>query len=235
MLFCTAITLLFSCNNNETTTDTTIDTTSTSTANTITATSNIITTPENIVLVRYKVSDYQKWRAGYDTRDSMRTANGLHNFVLGRGVEDTSMILVAVKADDMAKARAFVKETSLKNALEKGYVVGTPKYNFTNILYQDNSPNMSDLRSMTFFTVKDWEAWKTSFEGSRQLRTDNGLTDRAYGHEADDNHKVVLAVAVNDSAKAEAFWKSDLIKQRRAESGVVGEVERFVYRVIQKY
>jgi len=42
-------------------------------------------------------------------------------------------------------------------------------------------------------------------------------------------------VAVNDSAKAEAFWNSDLIKQRRKESGVTGDVERFVYRVVKKY
>ena len=224
----------------ESSTTTASGTDSTSTTDTTTTTtaapaSTINTTPENIVVVRYKVSNFQKWRELYDTRDSMRTANGLHNYVLGRGVTDTNTIMVAVKADDIAKAKAFTKETALKSALQKGYVTGTPKYNFTTVVYQDMSPTMSDLRSMTFFTVKDWDAWKTSFEGGRQIRTDNGLTDRAYGHDVDDNHKVVLVVGINDSAKAEAFWKSDLIKERRAASGVVGDVERFVYRVIQKY
>jgi hypothetical protein len=240
-LFCAAISLLLvSCGNAGTSADTAADSTTAGTmvtnSNDATpAMSNIVTTPENIVVVRYKVSDFAKWRASYDTRDSMRSANGLHNYVLGRGVEDTSAILVAVKADDITKAKAFVKDASLKAAMQKGYVTGTPKYMFTTVLYQDMSPNMSDLRSMTFFTVKDWDAWKTAFEAGRQMRTDNGLTDRAYGHDVDDDHKVVLVVAVNDSAKAEAFWKSDLIKKRRAESGVVGNVERFVYRVIQKY
>ena len=233
-LLCAAISLLLiSCG--DATTSTSSETDSTVNTNTATNESNIITSPENIVVVRYKVSDYAKWRALYDTRDSMRTANGLHNLVLGRGVEDTSTILVAVKADDMAKAKNFTKDASLKSALQKGHVTGTPKYNFTTVLYQDRSPNMSDLRAMTFFTVKDWDAWKTSFEASRQTRTENGLTDRAYGHDVDDNRKVVLVVAINDSARAEAFWNSDLLKQRWAESGVVGEVERFVYRVVQKY
>ena len=63
----------------------------------------------------------------------------------------------------------------------------------------------------------------------------NGLTDRAYGYEVDDNHKVILVVGINDSTKAEAYWNGDLIKQKRAESGVVGQPERFVYRVVQKY
>jgi len=165
----------------------------------------------------------------------MRTANGIHNFVLGRGVKDSSTILVVSKADDIAKAKAFTKSPSLKSALQKGYVTGTPKFNYTTVVYQDMSPNMSDLRSMTFYTVKDWDAWKTSFEEGRQIRLDNGLTDRAYGHDVDDNHKVVVVVAVTDSAKAAAYWNSDLLKQRRKAAGVVGDVERFVYRVIQKY
>lgn len=197
--------------------------------------SNIVTTPQNMVIVRYQVSDYAKWRASYDTRDSLRAANGLQNYVLGRGVSDSNAVMVAVKADDIEKAKAFTKGTALKSALQKGYVKGTPEYMFTTVVYQDMSPNMSDLRSMTFFTVKDFDAWKTSFEANRQTRTDNGLTDRAYGHEVDDNHKVILVVGINDSTKAEAYWNSDLIKQRRAESGVAGPVKRFVYRVVQKY
>jgi hypothetical protein len=239
VLLCATLSLsLISCGDNAGSADSKADTTATTDTvmnESASAKSNIVTTPENIVVVRYKVSDFGKWRPMYDTRDSMRTANGLHNYVLGRGVSDSNTILVALKADDMAKAKAFTKETSLKSALQKGYVKGTPKYNFSSVVYQDMSPNMSDLRSMSFFTVKDWDAWKKSFEEGRQMRSDNGLTDRAYGHDVDDNKKVIVVVAINDSTKAAAFWESDLLKQRRAASGVVGNVERFVYRVIQRY
>ncbi len=235
-LLCTAFSLLLtSCGDTTTTTKSETENTDTVSKVVEPAQSNINTTPENIVIVRYKVSDYAKWRASYDSRDSMRAANGLRNYIIGRGVKDTSIIMVALKTDDIAKAKAFTKDASLKSALQKGYVIGTPKYNFTTVVYQDMSTNMSDLRSMTFFTVKDWDAWKTSFEGSRQTRVENALTDRAYGYDTDDNHKVVLVVGVNDSTRAEAFWNSDRIKQLRAASGVVGEVERFVYRIVQKY
>ena len=239
VLLCATISqLLFSCGDAATSTNSTTDstaTTDTMSKETTSAQSDIVTAPENIVIVRYKISDFAKWRAMYDTRDSMRSGNGLHNYVLGRGVEDTNTIMVALKADDVAKAKAFTKASSLQSALKKGYVTGTPKYNFTTVVYQDMSPNMSDLRAMSFLTVKDWDAWKTSFEADRQIRTENGLTTRAYGYDADDNHKVVVVVGINDSTKAAAFWNSDLIKQRRAASGVVGQVERFVYRIVQKY
>ena len=234
--------LLFSCGGNgskttETavTSDSTATTAADSTSTPTTTASTISTTPENIMLIRHKVSDFAKWKIAYDGHDSARLADGIHSFVIGRGVDDSNMVMVAVKVDDTAKAKAFAKDPSLKAAMHKGGVIGAPSISINTVVYQDTAKTISDLRSMTTSTVKDWDAWKTAFESNRQMRKDNGVTDRAYGHDADDNHKVTVVTAINDTAKAKAFWKSDLLKQKRAESGVVGEVKRFVYRVVQKY
>ena len=70
----------------------------------------IVTTPQNMMTALHKVSNFAKWKASYDEHDSMRLANGIHSYVIGRGVQDTNMVLVAVKADDMAKAKAFAKD-----------------------------------------------------------------------------------------------------------------------------
>ncbi len=229
--------LLTSCGNagDETSTDSTISDTISTTTTPATAESTVVTTPENLMVVKHKVSNFTKWKDSYEAHDSLRLAHGIHSYIIGRSVKDTNTVMVAVKVDDVAKAKAFAKDPSLKAAMQKGGVTGMPSFKYTTVVYQDNAPNMSDLRSMTMFTVKDWDAWKRSFDSSRQIRIDNGLTDRAYGYDVDDNHKVVLVVAINDSAKAEAFWNSDQIKQLRAKSGVVGQPERFVYRVVQKY
>ncbi len=224
------------CNGDGEKTETTgTDSTATTKTDSSTTTSTVNTTPETVLIVRHKVADFAKWKISYDAHDSFRLASGIHNYVIGRGVDDSNMVMVATKADDADKAKAFVKDPSLKAAMQKGGVTGAPMINITTVVYQDGAQNMSDLRSMTFFNVKDWDAWKTAFESNRQLRADNGLTDRAYGHDVDDNKKVILVVAINDTAKANAYWNGDLIKQKRAESGVVGEVKRFVYRVVQKY
>ena len=241
--FGVACILLFSsCGGNDEKTDTVVTTDSTATTAPAATTdsaaiteSTVNTTPENMVIIWQKVADFAKWKPAYDGHDSARLANDVHNYIIGRGVDDSNLVLVALKADDVAKAKAFAKDPGLKAAMHKGGVIGAPSISFTTIVYQDMAKNMSDLRSMTRFMVKDWDAWKKSFESNRQVRTDNGLTDRAYGYDVDDNHKVTLVVAINDTAKANAYWKSDLIKQKRAESGVVGEVKRYVYRVVQKY
>ncbi|HWJ28628.1 MAG TPA: hypothetical protein VNS32_18945, partial [Flavisolibacter sp.] len=83
--------------------------------------------------------------------------------------------------------------------------------------------------------VKDPATWQKTFDSTKQIRTDNGLVDRFVGHDADDNHKISLVLAVSDTAKAQAFWKSDQLKKIRAASSTIGEPERFIYRIAQRY
>lgn len=234
LLLATMTCFLTSCGGNreKTTTETTADTSATVSTPSKTT---IITSPENMMVVRHKISNYAKFEAAFNGHDSMRLVNGIHKYVIGRGVEDSNSIMVALKVDDMAKAKAFSKDASLKAAMQKAGVVGAPTFMFITMVYQDTATLSSGVRAMNTFTVRDWDAWKKAFESNRQLRIDNGLSDRAYGYDVDDNHKVILAVAINDSAKANAFWKSDLIKQKRAESGVIGQPQRFLYRVVQRY
>ena len=230
---------LLSCGNSEdkTTTETTAtDTTAANgTAATNTPANAVITAPETMMVVRHKMTDYDKWLASFEAHDSLKLANGLHNYVVGRSVQDPNMLLVATKADDIAKAKAFGKSPELKQAMQKTGVMGKPMIAFITSVYQDTSTINTDLRAMTMVTVKDWDAWKTSFEGRRQDRLDAGLTDRAYGYDPDDNHKVTIVVAVSDTAKANAFWNSAKLKEDMAKGGVVGKPERFMYRVTKKY
>src|SRR5882762_4561975 len=114
-----------------------------------------ITTPQSMMVVKHKVSNFAKWKTSYDQHDSLRLVNGIHSYVIGRGAQDSNMVLVAVKVDDMAKAKAFAKDPSLKRAMQKGGVTGTPSFTFVTITFQDTAAISSDLRSRTTFTVKD--------------------------------------------------------------------------------
>jgi hypothetical protein len=188
-----------------------------------------------MMIIKHKVSDFAKWKPAYDEHDSMRLAYGMHNSVIGRGMEDTNMVLVALKVDDIAKAKEFAKDPSLKKAMQKGGVTGTPSISYVTMVFQDTATISSNLRSRTTFAVKDWDAWQKVFEEGKQERLDNGITVRAYGYDPDDNKKVSLVTAIIDSAKAFAYYKSDALKQRRAASGVIGEPDRFLFRIVQRY
>jgi len=218
-----------------TTTDSTVtSTTETAPAETV-APSTISTTPQPMLIVRHKVADFAKWQMAYDGHDSMRLANGIHNYVIGRGAMDSSMVLVATKTDDIAKAKTFATSASLKQAMQKGGVTGKPSISYITAVFQDTAVIPSPLRSMTTFTVKDWTAWEKAFQEGKQERIDNGLTVRVYGHDADNDKKVMLVTAITDTAKASAYWKSDMLKKRREAGGVIGEPERFVFRIVKRY
>jgi hypothetical protein len=238
LLFCAAMVFfLTSCGGDGSKEETSTDSTTVDSATTavIPEVSTIITTPQNMMVVIHKVSNFAKWKISYDEHDSLRLVNGIHSYVIGRGVQDSNMVLVAVKADDMAKAKAFAKDPSLKKAMQKGGVTGAPSISFITTTWQDTGAISSNLRSRTSFTVKDWDAWQKAFEEGKQERIDNGITVRAFGHDADDNKKVSLVTAVTDTAKAFAYYKSDALKKRREAGGVIGEPKRFLFRVVHRY
>jgi len=237
MLLYVAIPFFFtSCGGGGTENKTSTDSTAADSATVaVTPKTTTITTPQSMMVATHKVSNYAKWKTSYDAHDSARLVNGIHSYVIGRGEKDSNMVMVAVKVDDMAKAKAFAKDPSLKQAMQKGGVTGMPSFSFVTMTFQDTATISSDLRSRTTFTVKDWDAWQKAFQEGEQQRKDNGIALRAYGHDADDDKKVVLVTAIMDTTKAYAYWKSDMLKQRRAASGVVGEPERFVYRVVKRY
>jgi hypothetical protein len=194
-----------------------------------------ITTPVNMVVITHKVSNFAKWLPAYEAHDSARLANGLHNYVIGRGAMDSNMVMVVLKPDDMAKAKAFSKDPGLKVAMQKGGVIGAATISLQVSTWQDTAVIGTVLRSRTTFTVKDWDAWLKTFEEGKQERLDNGITDRVIGHDIDDNKKVSLVTAVMDTAKAFAYYKSDALKKRRAAGGVVGTPARFLFHVVKRY
>src|SRR5438105_14412902 len=107
LLFCIVLISFFSAcgsNENKTSSDTkNSDTTSAATQTTPAApASTIVTTPTNMMVVRHKVTNFDKWKVSYDDHDSMRVANGIHSYVIGRGLQDSNEVLVAVKIDDLA-------------------------------------------------------------------------------------------------------------------------------------
>ncbi|MGE5107648.1 MAG: hypothetical protein ACM3H8_08890 [Sphingobacteriales bacterium] len=195
----------------------------------------IVTTPENMMLARHKVKNFTAWLAAYDSHDSIRLKYGVHSYVIGRGTMDTNMVFVVTKLDDVAKAKAFSKDPSLKAAMQKGGVTGTPIMQMVTTVWQDTANIGNKPRVLTEITVKDWATWEKAFTGSKQDRLDNGIMDRVYGHDAEDSHKVNMVLALADTAKAFAYWKSDALKKRREAAGVVGEPKRFMFTIAKRY
>jgi hypothetical protein len=189
----------------------------------------------NVVIVKHKVGGYSKWKAGYDSHDSARAANGLSNYLIGRGTPDSNTVLVILRAADTAKAKEFANMPGLKDAMKKAGVIGQPSISMVDVVWTNPANVDQPQQLLVTHKVKDFESWRKEFEASRQVRTDAGLTDLGFGYGSNDNHIVTVAFAINDLAKAKALLASRDLKDRMTKAGVEGTPAFFFYKVTESY
>lgn len=191
--------------------------------------------PSSVMTVRIKVADYDKWLPGYEGHDSVRLSYGLHNYVIARGIDDPSIVMVALKMDDVSKAKAFSALPDLKEAMKKGGVIGAPTMDYLETVMNDTAALQQSSRLMIKHKVKDWDAWKKSYDEHKQVRMDAGLSDRVIAHTNGDTHNVTVVFAVMDMAKAKAFIASKDLADKMKEAGVEGPPDIFFYNIVKKY
>ena len=72
------------------------------------------------------------------------------------------------------------------------------------------------------FKVKDYAAWRTSYDGNEKSRLSAGITNGRVFRRADDPNDVVVLQDVADVAKARTWFASDDMKAAMQKSGVIG-------------
>jgi len=70
--------------------------------------------------------------------------------------------------------------------------------------------------------VKDFNAWRTSYNENEKNRASAGITNGRVFRSADDANDVVILQDVADVAKARTWLASDETKAAREKGGVVG-------------
>jgi hypothetical protein len=191
--------------------------------------------PSHLLLVRHKVADFAKWFPGYEAHDSARLANGVHSYVISRSLDDSNMVLIAMKVDDVDKAKAFSTSADLKEVMKKVGVISAPVADIVEVVFNDATDIQEPNRMMITQKVKDFDAWKKAFDSHKQARTDAGLTDRVVATSVNDKNTVTVVVAVSDLAKAKAFSQSKDLRDKMKEAGVEGAPDIVFFRIVKKY
>jgi glutaredoxin-related protein len=193
------------------------------------------TTPARLMVIQHKVANYRKWKPFYDGNDSARRANGLTNYVIARGIDDSNMVLIALKMADVNKAKELGSSQEMHDAMKKAGVIGIPTFDYVEEVMQDTTTIPQTARVRVTHKVKDWAAWKKEFDDHKQARMDAGLIDRVVGHLVGDEQTVTLVFAITDMAKAKAFIKSKDLKDKMEKAGVIGAPSFFYYNIVEKY
>ena len=192
--------------------------------------------PPNVMVMQFKVADFEKWKAKYSERDSIRRSYGLTNYIIGRGLDDPKMVIVVLKMEDVNKAKELTSSQGMKDRMKAAGVTGTPAFHYLETVMDDNSQIPQTNRLIVFHKVKDWDNWKKGFDENKQMRIDSaGLIDRGLGYEVGDNHAAALVFAVTDLKKAKAFSQSKKLKDIMEKTGVEGKSSFFFFDIVQRY
>lgn len=183
------------------------------------------------MVVRHPVKDYAKFKTVFMATDSMPMAYGVHPIGVARGIQDTNMVVVIGKIDDLARAKAFAASPELKTAMDSAGVTAPPTIEFVDVVRNDDSEIPQMERLMVKHHVKDFGAWlKVYDKEGKDTRAGFGLIDRALCRGIDDSNMVYVVFAVTDMAKATARGQSEELKKLMDEAGVDSAPEMFAYK-----
>lgn len=73
--------------------------------------------------------------------------------------------------------------------------------------------------------VKDFSAWKQTYDQNLPKRKDAGLTERYVLHEEDDQNAVTIMFEAEDLGRAKAFSESQDLKDTMQKAGVISKPE----------
>jgi len=82
------------------------------------------------LLVRHKVTDYEKWKSAFDAHSLTRQASGSRGGWLFRNATDPDELIVLLEWHDLEKARQFARSEDLREVMQQAGVVGRPTISF---------------------------------------------------------------------------------------------------------
>jgi quinol monooxygenase YgiN len=82
------------------------------------------------VIVQHTVRDYDAWKPAFDEHEPTRAKHGCLGHTIYRDPDNPNDVTVITSWRSREGAEAFVRDPSLKEAMEKGGVVSEPRVSF---------------------------------------------------------------------------------------------------------
>lgn len=82
------------------------------------------------LIVRHKVSDYEKWKRAFDEHGATRAASGSKGGQLYRNANDPSEMIGVFAWSDLDHARQFAQSDDLRETMQRAGVADIPDIYF---------------------------------------------------------------------------------------------------------
>jgi len=179
-------------------------------------------TPFDVMEINHTVKDFAKWKPAFDADSTARKASGLEDLALGKGLDNSNSLNIALKMADVQKAKAFAADPRLKQVMDKNGVISKPDIGYYHVI-RFNPDSKEKQWVLVTHKVKDFDVWLKVYDAEGPAtRASNGLIDVALARSIDDLNIVHIVFDIKDMAKAKARISSPELKKLMTDAGVVG-------------
>ncbi len=84
-----------------------------------------------------RVRDFATWKESFDAVKMKRQEAGITEKYVLRVIEDPNEVVLLLEVKDVARAKAYYESPFLRDAMEKGGVIGRPEFRFFSDEYRD--------------------------------------------------------------------------------------------------
>jgi quinol monooxygenase YgiN len=174
-------------------------------------------------VVSHRVKDYDAWKKAFDEGEPMRKEAGITAHHVSRGVKDPSLVVTYFSADDKAKLETFLADKALAETMKKNGVIGKPTIEHVTPIENKTAADPALPAAIVEHEVKDYDAWKTAFDGDTQRRSDAGLVGYTLNRDQKKPNVVVMYVQGQTREQVDAYFADPALKTIMKDAGVKGQ------------
>jgi quinol monooxygenase YgiN len=82
------------------------------------------------IYIRHRVSDYARWKSAFDAAAEMRRSAGERSYRIFRMADDPDNVMLLFEWDALEKAREYLADPDLREAMSEAGVVDIPEVRF---------------------------------------------------------------------------------------------------------
>jgi hypothetical protein len=176
----------------------------------------------------HECKDFPVWKKAYDADAPRRTAAGLTEVHILREQGNPNLVGLMFGVSDLGRAKAFTSSPDLAATMKAAGIIGTPRMRLRQGDYT-RKPAAS-YATMTL-NVRDYETALNAYAMDAAERKGASLTDLGVLRMKDDPNNILIVWAVDDVARATAFFDSPALAAHMINNaGVVGSPERHFWQ-----
>ena len=175
--------------------------------------------------ISHEVTDYASWKLGFDEHQAIRAEAGLNDIFVKQDSNNANSITALFKVSDLAKAKAFLSDPELKEAMEKAGVSTAPVITFYKSTAEFDTINASALVTTVSHSVKDYSTWKAVYDSSGELHKSAGITDHLLLRSLADENVITVLGTASSAANFNEFMSNPDLKGAMENAGVMSKPE----------